>query len=170
MVKGSIKQLQKVVRFNWGMHLIHNIYGIFVLYLWCSSEGIITACNEVGARYYFQKHVSRILFRGGAGVVSQHASQVPGPHPGGSWGVWPGVGLQAHTHGGSWGVWPGGSPGPHPGCNWGVWPGGVSRPTPGMYPSMHWGRHPPRRRLLLRAVRILLECILVSSMLLCEWY
>ena len=37
----------------------------------------------------------------------------PGPHPGGSWGVWLG----------------GGSPGPHP--------GGV------VYPSMHWGRPPP---------------------------
>ena len=30
------------------------------------------------------------------------------------------------------------------------------------YPSMYWGRHPPPgRRLLLRTVRILLECILV---------
>ena len=47
---------------------------------------------------------------------------------------------------------------------------GGSRPTPGgiqvhtwgvVYPSMHWGRTPPSRQLLLRAVRILLECILV---------
>ena len=68
----------------------------------------------------------------------------------------------------------GGSPGPHPGGGWRVWPGGVPRPTLGwwlggsrsrprrVYPSMHWGRHPPSRRLLLRAVRILLECILVN--------
>ena len=47
--------------------------------------------------------------------------------------------------------------------------GGVSRPSPGglqahtrgVYPSMYCGRHPPRGRLLPRAVRILLECILV---------
>ena len=43
---------------------------------------------------------------------------------------------------------------------------GVSRPTPrGVYPSMHWGRHPPppSRRLMLQAVHILLECILDAS-------
>ena len=35
----------------------------------------------------------------------------------------------------------------------------------GVYPSMHWGRHPPpNRRLLLRTVRILLECILVFTL------
>ena len=64
-----------------------------------------------------------------------------------------------------------GSPGPHRG-------GGISRPTPGghlqahtwddlqahtqgVYPNMHWGR--PPWRLLLRAVHILLECILVIT-------
>ena len=31
----------------------------------------------------------------------------------------------------------------------------------GMYPSMHWGRHPPPRRSLQRTVRILLKSILV---------
>ena len=49
------------------------------------------------------------------------------------------AGLQARTQGGSWGVWPGGYPS-----------------------SMHWGR-PLSRQLLLRVVRILLECILVIT-------
>ena len=103
--------------------------------------------------------VSHSVHRGG--VVSQHALQVsrptprgevegsglagsPGPHPGGSSG--PHLGRSPGPHLG------GESPGPH-------W--GVSRPKPGEYPSMHWGRHPPSRRLLLQEVRILLECILV---------
>ena len=52
-------------------------------------------------------------------------------------------GLQAHTRGGQ---------------------GGVSRPTPsGVCVSQHAPRQtPPIRRLLLRAVCILLECILVN--------
>ena len=67
------------------------------------------------------------------------------------------AGFQVHTQRGSWGVWPGGGfPGPHL--------GGVPRHTPRGYPSMHWGRHPPSRRLLLRTVRILLECILEAVM------
>ena len=63
---------------------------------------------------------------------------------------WPGGGgLQAHTQGRGWGVWPGGSPGPHLGRAQAHTGGEVSRPTPGgsrsrgVYPSMHWGRHPP---------------------------
>ena len=114
----------------------------------------------------------------GAGVVSQHALQVSrptprgklrglawggspgpppgrklrglawlgstGPHPGGSWGVWPGGCLQAHTWGASPGTHPGGSPDPHL--------GGLQADTPS------W-------RLLLQAVRILLECILVLNMI-----
>ena len=72
------------------------------------------------------------------------------PTPGGklrglAWG-----GLQANTHRGSPGPHPGGSPGPH-------WGGGLQAHT--------WGVHdiPPPRWLLLRAVRILLECILVQT-------
>ena len=38
---------------------------------------------------------------------------------------------------------------------------GVSRPTPGRIPACTEVDIPPSRRLLLRAVRILLECILV---------
>ena len=90
--------------------------------------------------------------RGGAGCVQAHA-----------WGSRP-RGVQVHTRG---------CPGPYPGDGgcvqahaWGgpdPGPGRVSRPRPrGVYHSMHWGRHlPPIRQLLLRAVRILLECILV---------
>ena len=82
--------------------------------------------------------------------------------------------LQAHNQGEGWGSGLGVSPGPQPwGRLWGrlqahTW--GMSRPRPGgrglggVYPSMHWGRHPPpSRQLLLWAVRILLECILVKT-------
>ena len=46
-------------------------------------------------------------------------------------------------------------------------PGGVSDPgggvcSRGWYPSMHLGRPPRGRQLLLQTVRILLECILVN--------
>ena len=57
-------------------------------------------------------HVSVILFTGGVWYPSMPCRS-PGPHPGGSSGVWPG----------------GGSPGPHP--------GGSSGPHPRGYPSMH---------------------------------
>ena len=73
----------------------------------------------------------------------------------------------------------GGSPGPHlggvegSGLGGGVsrptprgvsrpTPGGVSRPTPRGVSQHALRQTPPSRRLLLRAVRILLECILVS--------
>ena len=95
--------------------------------------------------------------------------------------------LQVHTRGGGKlrGL-AGGSPGPHPGgevegSGWGglqahTW--GGSRPTPGGGLQAHtWGcvsQHAlrqtppfPSRRLLLRAVRILLECILVNVY---KWY
>ena len=82
-------------------------------------------------------------------------------------------GLQAYTRGGRLRGLAGGVSRPIPrGGDWEVWLGGVSRPKPRgvyrprpagggvVYPSMHWGRYPPSRRLLLRTVRILLECIL----------
>ena len=70
-----------------------------------------------------------------------------------------------------------GCPGPGPGCvqsqaQGGCLSRGVSRPRPRgcVYPSMHWGRHPtPSRRLLLRTVRILLECILVNKWFTCDF-
>ena len=86
----------------------------------------------------------------GGGGVSQHALQVSRPtlrEGGGVEGSGLGGGLHAHTRRG-WGVWPGGSPGPH-------WGRGVSRPTPG-------GVYQHALRLLLRAVRFLLECIFVN--------
>ena len=77
--------------------------------------------------------VSRTTPRGG---LETHTQGAPGPHPGG--------GLQAH---------PRGAPGPHL--------GGVYRPTPGGCILACTEADIPPRRLLLRAVRILLECILV---------
>ena len=70
------------------------------------------------------------------------------------------AGFQAHTQGGSWGVWPGGlqahtlggSPGPHLG---------------GVCVSQHALRQTPRW-LLLRTIRILLECILVCVLF--QWW
>ena len=119
------------------------------------------------------REVSRPTPRG----VSQHALQVSRPTPRGE--------VEGYGLGGSPGPHPGGSPGPH----WGGFsrptPSGVSRPTPrgvsqhalqvsrptprgevegsGLVGvSQHALRQtPPNRRLLLRAVRILLECILV---------
>ena len=41
----------------------------------------------------------------------------------------------------------------------------------GWYPSMHWGRHPPRQRwLLLWMVRIPLECILIFNFNIQVWW
>ena len=83
------------------------------------------------------------------GVVSQHALQVSRPTPRGE--------VEGSGQGGSPGphprgklrglVWPGGSPGPHVGG--------------GCIPACAEADPLPRRLLLLRAVRILLECILV---------
>ena len=66
----------------------------------------------------------------------------------------------------------GGSPGPHPGGSLRGLAWGVSRPIPGgRLRGLAWGgvsqhalrQTPPSRWLLLRAVRILLECILVTE-------
>ena len=132
-------------------------------------------------------HISVILFTGRC-VVSQHALQVvsqhalqqvsrgsypsmpcrfPSPHPRGKLrSLARGIsrptpkgevegsglgGLQAHTQG-SPSPNPGGSPFPHP--------GGSPGPYPGISRSQHALRQTPQW-LLLRAVRTLLECILV---------
>ena len=86
----------------------------------CLAGGI-PACLAAGLRVGgcipawlagFQAHT-----QGGGGLEWSGLVGSPGPHPGGSWGVWPGGGvLQAHTlegWGGSPGPHPGGSPGPH---------------------------------------------------------
>ena len=101
---------------------------------------LLTTRNRSCGKVMFSQ-VSVILFTGG-GVVSQHALQV-------SEGCIPAflTGFEAHNQGGAWGVWLGGCLQAH---TQGV----------GVYPSMHWGR-PLSWHLLLRAVRILLEYILV---------
>ena len=92
---------------------------------------LLPPAKEVCEGYAFTPVCQSFCSQWGGWYPSMHCRS-PGPHPGGSWGVWPG-----------------GSPGPHPG---------------GGYPSMHRGKHPPCSRwLLLRAVRILLECIHVKS-------
>ena len=109
---------------------------------------------------------SVILFTGG-GVVSQHALQVVSQHA-----------LQ-QVSGGRYPSMPCRCPGPHPGGKFrGIWPdGGVCRPTPKgevegdlaggcLLPGgclLLGGSGDPPGRLLLWAVRILLECILVAS-------
>ena len=130
---------------------------------------LITARNEVGARLCFY---TCLWFCSGGGWVVISACIAGGISAclaaglGGGGGV-PAylAGLQAHTQGGSWGVWPGGSPLPHLGGVSRPTPVGgcVSRPTPGGIPACTEADLPPHpRRLLLRAVRILLECILVN--------
>ena len=95
---------------------------------------------------------------------------VPRPRPRGGSGR---GGVQAHTRGGGWRSGRGGVPRPIPrgvvgGPGWrgGLGPGPGGCPGPGLAVvcvSQHALRQtsPPHRRLLLRAVRILLECILV---------
>ena len=102
--------------------------------------------------------MSRILSRGG-GNPACLAGGIPACL----------AGFQVHTQGGAWGVWPG------RGCLQAHTWGGVSRPTPQAHThgglqahtqggvSQHALRQTPSSRgLLLRAVRILLECILLQ--------
>ena len=99
------------------------------------------------------RRVCKEFCSGGRRVASQHALQVSRPTP----------------RGGSWVVWPGGSPDPHPGgklrslAGGGLHPGGSQAHTQGV--SQHALKQtPPRRQLLLQAVRILLKCILVPGL------
>ena len=85
-------------------------------------------------------HMSVILFRGGVSRPTPGSGEVEGSGRG--------VGLQAHTRVGGGVVV---SPGPH------VEGGGVC------IPASNEADTPHSRRLLLRAVRILLECILVLT-------
>ena len=96
-------------------------------------------------------------------------------------GIWPGGVSRPTPKGEVEGDLAGVSPDPHLGGSPDPHPGGVSRPTPRGSPSPHRGgglcpgpgqggsqhalrQTPPHsRRLLLRAVRILLECILVNQ-------
>ena len=99
-------------------------------------------------------HVSVILSTGG---VSRPISR-------GGWGSGLGGGVLSR-------------PTPREGIQANTRGGGCRGPGQGVYPSMHWGRHlPSSRRLLLRAARILLECILVKDILIllgcpnCEFF
>ena len=141
----------------------------------CKDLKLITARKRSLQRLCFYTCLSVILFTGGGCL---------GPHPRGSLG---GLvrGVSRPTPRGRLGVARptprgkvggsgrgdpgphlGGCPGPHLGGGWGLWPGG-SRPTPRGGVSQHALRQthptpPPSIRLLLRAVRILIECILVN--------
>ena len=85
-------------------------------------------------------------------------------------GVCPGPGPRGCVQAEAWGdvqaqTWGGfaqeGCPGPGLGGVQAWARGGVQTQAQrwGVYPSMHLGRHPSSRRLLLQMVRILLECI-----------
>ena len=114
-------------------------------------------------------NMSVILFTGGS----------PGPHPGGRLRVWPGGSPGPHPRARLRGLAGGGVSRPTPrgeveGSGWGGSPGPHLGGSPGPHlggssPGLHLGGIPecteapsPRRWLLLRAVCILLECILVS--------
>ena len=109
------------------------------------------------------QHALQQLSRGR--VVSKHALQVSRPTPRGEVQGSGQEGLQAHTRGGSRST-PKGGLQAHT-------RGGLQAHTQGVSPGPHLGgcipacteADPPSRRLLLRAVRILLECILVSIFL-----
>ena len=147
---------------------------------WSGNAYLLPSANEVCEGYVFtrvchsvHRGVSRPIPRkevGGSGwgisrpiprgeVEGSGWGGVSRPIPRGRLGVWlegsPGPGLGGGVSRprpqGSLSLGPGGSPGPGPG---GAGPGGR------VCPSMHWG-WPPSRQLLLRTVRILLECILV---------
>ena len=123
-------------------------------------------------RFYFLPPETKLgqgnIFRS---VCQEFSSQggSPGPHQRGKLRGLTGRGSPGPHPGRSWGVFPGGSPGSHQGGGWGVWLGGLQVHTQGglqaqawgdVYPSIHWGRH-PQQMATSGAVRILLECILV---------
>ena len=107
---------------------------------------LLPPANEVAGRLCFYRCLWFCSQEGGGvsqyalQVVSQHALQV-------SRGVYPSM--------------PSRFPGPHPRGSLRGLARGVSRPTPRRAVSKHALRQPPSWWLLLRAVRILLECILV---------
>ena len=117
--------------------------------------------TKLGQGYVF----TRVCDSVHRGVVSQHALQVVSQHAlqQVSWGVVSQHALQVVSQH-ALQVSRGGSPGPHPGGKWRGLAGGVPRPMPGgsIPACTKADPHPPplHGRLLLRAVRILLDCIL----------
>ena len=141
----------------------------------CNSIALQCVNNYATSFYYLpQRSWSKVIYSEVCVKNSVHRASLQAHTQGGSWGVWPGAvsrptamgevevsglwSLQAHTQGhveGS-GQEGRGSPGPHQeGCQ-GPGPGGVSQ---GVYALRQTTS--PSRRVLLRVVRILLECILV---------
>ena len=102
----------------------------------------------------------------GGVVVSQHALQVVSQHAlqQVSWGV-----VSQHSIAGGIpaclaGLQRGGGSRPTPSGGLQAHTWGASRPTPGGIPACTEADHPPHGWLLSRAVRILLECILVVKL------
>ena len=89
--------------------------------------------------YCPQRSWGKVIFSEVCVKNSVHREGSPGPHPRGKLRGLTGGGLQAHTR------------------------GGLSRPRPGGVSQHALRQTPPSRRLLLQAVRILLECILVYA-------
>ena len=123
---------------------------------------IFTARKRSLRRLCFYTCLSVILFTGGC----------LGPHPRERLGGLAGGVSRPTPRGRLWGL---------AGVGFSPTPGGVSRPTPGGCPGPHpggsgpWGcipacteADPPSIRLLLRAVRILMECILVAIVILIQ--
>ena len=103
------------------------------------SEVFLPPANEVCEGYVFTPVCHSIHRAGclgpGGGWGGLALGGCLGPDPRGGWGVWPGGGVQAQAR-------------------------GVCRHR-GCIPACTEAETPSSKRLLLRAVRILLECILV---------
>ena len=104
-------------------------------------------CGRYTSYWIFRSVCQEFCSRGG-GVLQAHTQ-------GGNWGSGQG-GLQAHTQGGSLGE------GLQAHTQGGPGPGGSRSRPGGCIPASTEADTPPSRRLLLWAVRILLECILVN--------
>ena len=134
-----------------------------------------------GPMFLLGKSLSAGLYPGGSlsGWTSPHPRRAGGMHPTGmlsyyrlqrSWGKvifseacvknFVCRGCLGTGPGEALGVWPGGSPGPHLGEVGGS-PQARGCPGSGGIPACTEADTPPSRRLLLRAVHILLECFLV---------
>ena len=121
---------------------------------------IITVRNEAGTRL-FVFYTCLWFCSQGEGCLDPDPGQRLGGLSGGEC-KGPGLGGPGpHLGGGGLCVQAQGGASPHPGGVHAHTQEGSRPTTRGVYPSMYWGQTSPSRRLLLRTVRILLECILV---------